>query len=290
MKKYISSLRLRTLPLALSGISVGSFWAIQNQSLDYYIVIGCILTTLFLQIVSNIANEIGDFIKGTDNSNRQGPQYGIQSGKISLKQLYNILYLFVCLTIISGILLVGYSFNWTFSHSLMIFILLGGASIVAALAYTLGKHPYGYLGLGDLFVFLFFGIISVFGAYYLQTKEFDYSLVFPAIIFGLWSIAVLNVNNIRDIENDKKSGKRTIVTFIGVAKARYYHYVLIILPLVLFLIIEIWLPLLLIPVWIYHLYQMSIKNGGKIDKQLPLVTLTTFCSAVLMIVFIVVSI
>lgn len=290
MKKYITSLRLRTLPLALSGISVGSFWAIQNQSLDYNIVIGCILTTLFLQIVSNIANEIGDFIKGTDNSNRQGPQYGIQSGKISLKQLYTILYLFVCLAIVSGVLLVGYSFNWTFSQSLMIFILLGGVSVVAALAYTLGKHPYGYLGLGDLFVFLFFGIVSVFGAYYLQTKEFDYFLIFPAIIFGFWSIAVLNVNNIRDVENDRKSGKRTIVTYLGVKNARVYHYVLILFPLVLLVVIKMWLTLLLTPVWIYHLFQMSVNNGGKIDKQLPLVTLTTFCSAVLMILFMVLSI
>lgn len=289
MKKYISSLRLRTLPLALSGISVGSFWAIQNNALDYYIVMGCILTTLFLQIASNIANEIGDYLKGTDNLNRQGPQYGIQSGRISLKELYNLLYLFVGIAILCGIILVGYSFNWKFSQSFILFILMGGCAVVAALAYTLGKHPYGYLGLGDIFVFIFFGMVSVFGAYYLQTKEFDYYLLLPATIFGLWSIAVLNVNNMRDIENDKLSGKRTLVTYLGITKARIYHFALIIIPLILLVVIKIWLPLVLIPIWFYHLYQISIKNAKELDNQLPLVTLTTFCSAILLILYLVVS-
>ncbi len=227
LKEFIKAARLRTLPLSISGILVGSFAAFYAGYKNYTIFVLAILTTIGFQIVSNFANDYGDGIKGTDNKDRIGPERGIQSGKIQPSQMKNAIVITGVITFIIALILIYKAFGKeNFAYS-FIFILLGIASIVAAVKYTVGKNAYGYTGLGDLFVFLFFGLLSTIGSYFLYTKQVNLLLFFPATSIGLLSAAVLNLNNMRDIENDKKSNKNTLVVKIGSEKAKYYHYFLL---------------------------------------------------------------
>ncbi len=223
-KAWIKAFRLRTLPLSFSNIILGTALA----SIDFdinYLVFGLILsTTLLLQIVSNLANDFGDAKKGTDNEDRVGPERAVQSGIISLQQMKVGIIISSILAFISGLCLLYIAFDGNFNYYFILFMLLGLGAIAAAIKYTVGKKAYGYSGMGDLFVFIFFGIVGVLGTYYLLTQSFETIIILPAITMGAFSTAVLNLNNMRDIDNDKKMGKNTLAVGMGSENAKKYHY------------------------------------------------------------------
>lgn len=227
MKIWLSAFRLRTLPLALASIGMGSFMALSSGYFDWTIFIFCAMTTIFLQILSNLANDYGDTVNGADSEVREGPQRSVQSGVISIMAMKKAIVIFILLSLLSGISLLYFSFGLDMKV-FAFFLLLGVLAILAAIAYTAGRRPYGYMGLGDLSVLIFFGAVGVLGTYYLYTQSFSTSLLLPALSCGLFSVAVLNVNNIRDIESDKKAGKYSIPVRIGRKAAVNYHIFLLI--------------------------------------------------------------
>lgn len=279
MSKYIRSFRLRTLPLSVSGVILGSCFAAGNLGLNIPVFILAICTTLSLQILANLANELGDALKGTDLKNETRPQYGLQQGVISVREMECCIWLFVVLSAIFGGILLWVSFD-TMSKAFFLFLLLGGLSIIAAITYTLGKKAYGYHGFGDLFVFVFFGLVSVMGSYYLQHHQFEWTLFMPASAIGLLVVSVLNINNIRDITNDSASGKRTFVVLIGERNAKIYQCVLILIAVLLFCLSELYEVLWFTPFFIAHIYWLFKYSGKKLDAQLPLMSLITLLLAI----------
>ncbi len=225
IKDWVEAARLRTLPLALSSIGMGSFLAAHHAVFKWDVFLLCISTTIFLQILSNLANDYGDTLNGADSSDREGPSRLVQMGKISLSSMKNAIILFGILAFVSGITLIMIALkSW---QNVLFFLFLGLLSIAAAITYTVGKRPYGYAGLGDISVFIFFGIIAVLGTYYLHASDLPSLIWMPATSCGLLAVGVLNVNNIRDIESDKKAGKKSIPVRLGREKAVVYHYFLI---------------------------------------------------------------
>nr|WP_275982323.1 1,4-dihydroxy-2-naphthoate polyprenyltransferase [Aquiflexum gelatinilyticum] len=223
---WMHAIRLRTLPLALSSILMGSFLAAFQDQFRLWVFLLAALTTIFLQILSNLANDYGDSIHGADSADREGPIRAVQSGVISLGEMKKAMFLFGTLSLISGLALLYISLqDWKI---FLLFLGLGIASIIAAVTYTSGSKPYGYAGLGDISVFLFFGLLGVMGTYFLHSLSFDWSIVFPAVSLGFFSSAVLNINNIRDIKADTKAGKKSIPVRIGREKAVIYNWALII--------------------------------------------------------------
>jgi 1,4-dihydroxy-2-naphthoate octaprenyltransferase len=235
MKHWIEAARVRTLPLSVSGILVGSFYAMSQGIFNWKIVILALSTTLGLQILSNFANDYGDGVKGTDNEERIGPKRAIQSGLITPGEMRYAIFITAFLTLVSAMLLIYVSFKGKYFLYSIIFFVLGILAIASAIRYTVGKNPYGYRGLGDVFVFTFFGLVSTFGVYFMFAKQIDWLLFLPATAIGLLSVGVLNLNNMRDEESDRKSGKNTIVVKNGGAWAKKYHYLLIITAMVLML-------------------------------------------------------
>ena len=288
-KAWISAARLRTLPLSVSGIIVGSSLAMNHLFWQSSIFWLAILTTIGFQVLSNFANDYGDGIKGADD-NREGEQRMVSSGLISPKQMKMGILITAIFSMISAIVLIYYAFGAEdFLHSLLFFI-LGIASVIAALKYTIGKNAYGYSGLGDVFVFLFFGLLSVLGSYYLLDHQMVWDLLLPASTIGFLSMAVLNLNNMRDIENDAKNNKNTLVVSLGSSKAKIYHYVLICLAVLLTLLYSIindhsirqliyviaFLPLIINLVTVY-----KNKEPKLLDSELKKVALSTFSFALL---------
>ena len=288
-KAWISAARLRTLPLSVSGIIVGSSLAMNHLFWQSSIFWLAILTTIGFQVLSNFANDYGDGIKGTDD-NREGEQRMVSSGLISPKQMKTGILITAIFSMISAIVLIYYAFGAEdFLHSLL-FFMLGIASVIAALKYTIGKNAYGYSGLGDVFVFLFFGLLSVLGSYYLLDHQMVWDLLLPASTIGFLSMAVLNLNNMRDIENDAKNNKNTLVVSLGSSKAKIYHYVLICLAVLLTLLYSIindhsirqliyviaFLPLIINLVTVY-----KNKEPKLLDSELKKVALSTFSFALL---------
>lgn len=218
---WISSFRLKTLPLALSAILIGNALAYWQQLFDWRIMGLTLMTAGLLQVLSNLANDYGDALSGADKPERIGPKRGIQYGLITMTQMHRALVINIILIIMSGMALLWLACQtW---QQLLGFLILGGLSIIAAITYTMGKKPYGYIGLGDISVLLFFGLVSIIGSDYLQTKIFNLYLLLPAIGCGLLSVAVLNVNNLRDVDDDRVSNKRTLIVLIGVKYGLYYH-------------------------------------------------------------------
>ncbi len=225
IKHWIEAFRLRTLPLALASIGMGSFLAAADEGFRWEILVLTMLTTIFLQILSNLANDYGDSQNGADSTDRQGPTRAVQSGAISPRaMLYGIIILAV-LSLASGLFLLYIAVGFT--QLFWIFLGFGILSIIAAVTYTAGSHPYGYAGLGDVSVFIFFGWLGVMGTYFLHTQTFDWSVLLPATTCSLFAVAVLNINNIRDIQSDEKAGKITIPVRLGRKKAVIYHWVLL---------------------------------------------------------------
>ncbi|MBN3100737.1 1,4-dihydroxy-2-naphthoate polyprenyltransferase [Pectobacterium brasiliense] len=226
-KAWLDSLRPKTLPLAFASIVTGSAIASWHSSFKPGVALLALLTAGLLQILSNLANDYGDAIKGSDTEERIGPLRGIQTGVITLAQLRNALIVTVALTIISGVSLVILACEKP--ADIFGFLILGLLAIFAAITYTVGNKPYGYIGLGDISVLIFFGWLSVAGSYYLQTGHFDSIVMLPATACGLLATAVLNINNLRDIDNDRISGKNTLAVRLGAEKARFYHTMLLLL-------------------------------------------------------------
>ncbi|MDP5156997.1 MAG: 1,4-dihydroxy-2-naphthoate octaprenyltransferase [Flaviramulus sp.] len=294
MKKFsiwISTMRLRTLPLSISGIILASCFAYYNGFFDWEICLFAILTTLSFQILSNLANDYGDGVKGTDNNNRIGPERAIQSGKISPEELFNGIKLNIIISIALSCALVYIAFGVKYIFLALLFFILAIASIISAVRYTIGKNAYGYRGLGDFFVFIFFGLVSVIGCYVLFGKKIDHVTILPAITIGLLSVAVLNLNNMRDIISDKKSNKITLAVILGEKNIKVYHNLLILSAIVisgLFVILYYINPLSLfftisyVPLLI-HLKKINQNKEPKLlDPELKKLALTTFLLSVLM--------
>ena len=230
---WIAAMRPRTLPLAIACIGVGAFLAAAHGVYRWPVVALCVLTAVLLQILSNLANDYGDAVHGADAAGREGPVRVVQSGYITPQAMRQAMGLFALLSALSGLGLVWLAFGTDGLLLLLLFILLGALAIGAAVTYTAGSKPYGYAGLGDIAVLIFFGWVAVLGTYFLQAQQLAWTLWLPATAMGLLSVGVLNVNNIRDIESDKKAGKRSIPVRLGRARARLYHAGLLITAVLL---------------------------------------------------------
>lgn len=229
MKHWIKAFRLRTLPLAFSSILMGAFLAIESNSFNWLILSLCLTTTLFLQVLSNLANDYGDSIHGADNSEREGPSRSVQTGEITLEAMKRAIIITSTLSFISGLYLLYSSFGLDNFVPIVGFTLLGLLCIAAAIKYTAGSNPYGYAGLGDISVLVFFGLVGVIGTNFMFTHSFYLMNTLPALSCGLFATGVLNVNNIRDIESDELAGKKSIPVRLGREKAVKYHWMLLIL-------------------------------------------------------------
>ena len=236
MNRWIEAARPRTLPLAISSILLGNFLAYAAGKFSFLTASLAILTTLLLQILSNFANDLGDSKNGVDNNNRKVALRAVQTGKISSSEMKNAVIIAASLSFISGISLLYFALQYAKPQTIITFVGLGLFAIVAAIAYTVGKRPYGYKGLGDISVFLFFGWIGTFGTYYLQTEVLNYYILIPASGCGFLSVAVLNLNNLRDIENDRKTRKLSIPVRIGKLYGFYYQKTIMLLGICTFII------------------------------------------------------
>lgn len=300
MKHWVEAARLRTLPLSVSGIIVGSMYALAyptanvltpTEVFNWQLFGFAILTTLGLQVLSNFANDYGDGIKGTDNEDRVGPKRAIQSGVISPEAMKRAIIITSVLTFISAVLLIYFAFGENNIGYSIFFLILGILAIASAIRYTVGNTAYGYRGYGDLFVFVFFGLVSTLGVNFLYSKELDYKLFLPAIAIGFLSVGVLNLNNMRDEESDRKSGKNTIVVKIGGAKAKKYHYFLVISAMILVLVFAIlnnfqfdqyifivaYFPLTSHLITVY-----KNKDSRMLDPELKKLAISTFLLSVLL--------
>lgn len=284
-KLWISVFRLRTLPLSLSGIIIAGSIAYYNGYFDVIIFSLAILVTLGLQILSNLANDYGDGVKGTDNRNRIGPERGIQSGKISPKEMFDAIKINIIVLIFLIFMLIFSAFGTHHFLSSIVFFILGFMAIYAALRYTIGETAYGYRGLGDLMVFLFFGIISVLGAYYLFAKSLEHVLIMPACIVGLLSTAVLNLNNMRDLKSDTESDKITVAVKLGLIKAKNYHAFLLIFALILGMLfsllyyrslMNLLFLVTFIPIVRHIVFVYKVKEVKELDSHLKILALSTF--------------
>jgi len=292
-KAWISALRLRTLPLSISGILVGSGMAAIYERWNPLIFTFALLTTVSFQIVSNLANDLGDTLKGTDNHHRVGPIRAVQSGLISKGEMLLAIIISVIFSFVSAGLLIYFSKENLHNDSIYLYCGLAVLSIVAAITYTLGKTAYGYRGLGDLMVFIFFGLVSVIGVFGLYGigMSFEWLILLPAISIGLWSCAVLNLNNLRDIENDRSSGKKTLIVRLGYERGKLYHAFLIITGFVTWLITIVMLATVnysiffaLIPPIILLTHVQTVFNADEprsLDPELKKVALLTFFAALL---------
>ena len=290
VRAYITSFRLRTLPLSLSGVLLGSLLAASDGYFKTTTFVWAMLTTVALQILSNLANEVGYLTKGTDNEHRLGPIRSAQSGALSMREMVQAMIVFGVIAIITGSLLIYEAFrdllNW---KSIALFI-AGGASIVAAVKYTVGKSAYGYRGLGDLFVFIFFGVVSVMGSYFAMSGVLPWICVLPAAAIGFLSSGVLNMNNIRDIENDSVCGKRTIPVILGIQGAKIYHFVITLLAVICLVLYSMlhsagwtgYLFLLTLPLLVMHLKSVYRGEGRALDSQLKFLSITTLLIALLL--------
>lgn len=289
-KAFISAARLRTLPLSVAGIIAGTAMAHTQGTFNPFIFVLALLTTIGFQVLSNFANDYGDGVKGTDNQDRVGPERALQSGLVSPKEMKKAIILTVLITLVVSILLIYISFGDSNPGYSVFFFLLGIAALASAIKYTVGKTAYGYHGLGDVFVFVFFGLVSVVGSYFLYSKNIPATIFLPAATIGFLSMAVLNLNNMRDEESDKKAGKRTLVVLKGKQFARAYHYTIIITAIICALIYAVlkataWynylFVLAFIPLTIHLLKFSRTKEHKLLDPELKKIALSTFLFAVL---------
>lgn len=291
LKVWVSAMRLRTLPLSVSGIIIGASLAHYNGFFKLNIFVLALCTTICLQILSNLANDYGDGIKGTDNNGRIGPERALQSGKITPAQMFHAIKVNIILVIFFAFTLIFNAFGLNnFLYSMFYFV-LGGLSIAAAIKYTVGESAYGYRALGDLFVFIFFGLVSVIGSYFLFAKQIDHVLLLPAISVGLLSVSVLNLNNMRDIESDKKSNKITLAVKFGKKGSKIYHITLLLLAIFISLLFALFyytspfnliFLVAFIPL-IGHIKKvLKNKEPKLLDSQLKVLALTTFVFSILL--------
>lgn len=300
MKHWIEAARVRTLPLSVSGIIVGSFFALSGQTEEVltptqvfnWKTFGLLLlTTVGLQVLSNFANDYGDGVKGTDNEDRVGPKRAIQKGVITPAAMKKAIIVTAVLTFLSTIALIYNAFHFKYFYYSVFFLILGIMAIASAIRYTVGTGAYGYRGYGDVFVFVFFGLVSTFGSYFMFAKEINWLLFLPSIAIGFLSVGVLNLNNMRDEESDRKAGKNTIVVQKGGEWAKKYHFFLIISAMVLvvlfailngfhfdqYLFLAAYFPLT------SHLMTVRRnKNPKLLDPELKKLALSTFFLSILL--------
>lgn len=290
LKSWIKAARLRTLPLAVSGILMGAALAGLNEGFNLKVTILAVVTALFIQIFSNFANDYGDFQKGTDNDKRVGPRRTVQGGEITPSQMRVGMMFLALLSLASGIWLVAEGTKGLSLSVFGIYIALGVLALIAAFKYTAGSNPYGYAGLGDLAVFLFFGLLPVVGAYFLNTHQVSWLIFLPAISIGLFSTGVLNLNNMRDVENDRNSGKNTMIVRMGSAYGKIYHTAIVaggIAATVAFAVLHFksgvqWLFLISFPLFIRDLVQINrVSESRQFDSFLKKLSLTTLLFTVL---------
>lgn len=282
MSPYIQSLRLRTLPLSMSGIVLGTGLAGWS---NWSVFVLAILTTLSLQILSNLSNELGDALKGTDTDQHGREAYGLQAGTITQNEIKTMIWIFAGLCVVFGTALIFAAFGIPTINApssiinILIFFALGLLAMIGAVTYTLGKHSYGYMGLGDLGVFLFFGLLSTLGGYYLQTQTLTAEVIGCGIAIGLPCVGVLNLNNIRDMSNDRAHGKRTFASMLGVREGKIYHTCLLTICLTIFVMFGQWWVLCVAPIWAWHLYFIWTHESSELDKQMPVLMLSTLVVA-----------
>lgn len=291
-KAWLYAFRLRTLPLAFSSIITGSSMAFVHRHDNFkWSVFGlCLLTTLLLQILSNLANDYGDSEKGTDNAERIGPVRAVQAGLLSFSEIKAGIVVCVLLCLVSGIALIYEAFKDVSLNSSIFFFVLGLGAIAAAIKYTVGKSAYGYRGMGDMFVLLFFGFVGVGGSYYLMAQQFNWLALLPAFTIGVFASGVLNLNNMRDMESDAKANKITLVVRIGLEKARKYHRLLIVLGFiaaVTYVLLDFrstmqFLFIITVPLFRKHLVAVrSVENPRDFDPLLKQLAISTFIFSIL---------
>ena len=295
---WLKAFRLRTLPLAFSSVITGTVIAMDIGFFDWITFILALTTTFFLQILSNLANDYGDSEKGTDNENRIGPIRAIQSGVISKIQMKKAIIIFIFLCLLSGFSLVFYASRTVSFWYPSTFILVGLLAIISAIKYTAGKGAYGYKGMGDLFVFIFFGLVGVIGTAVLNVHDFHLTMLLPAITIGCFSASVLNLNNMRDWENDKASNKNTLVVKVGLSKAKKYHFIILIIGIVSsisyvfqkdFILLNLTFIVAFIPIVLHLKTIVNIRNNpSEFDPELKKVAIATFLFSILFLVSVVV--
>jgi 1,4-dihydroxy-2-naphthoate octaprenyltransferase len=290
VKAWISAARLRTLPLSISGIITGSAMAYEEGFFRWSVCVLALLTTLGFQILSNFANDYGDGLKGTDNQERVGPMRAMQSGLLSETELKRGIIFTILITLLISTALIYTAFGSNDLIISMVFFLLGIGAILAAVNYTVGRSAYGYRGLGDIFVFAFFGIVAVGGSFFLFAHHLNALLFLPAITIGLWSTAVLNLNNMRDRIPDKRANKNTLAVILGKKVSKTYHYMLIIggflAVVVYFFLSKEWLwacisLLVVLPLGMHLITVAANKNPALLDPELKKVALSTFLFSIL---------
>lgn len=289
-KAAIQSMRLRTLPLSCAGVLLGILLAAADWKVDLLTAVLIVLTTVCLQILSNLSNELGDVLQGTDTAERQGPQYGLNSGGMSVADMKRLIGTFVVLCIVFGVAMTWRAFGTLWELTPIMVLLLGAAAIAGAMKYTLGPNPYGYRAKGDIYVFLFFGLVAVLGSYFICTQGLGlhWKLLLPATGVGCFSVGVLNVNNIRDMKTDA-ANRVTVAIKLGLQRARIYQTVLIILGWACMIAYCLlcwpswwhWLWVITLPLYIKHLHGVWTLEDRALDPMLPLLVMSTFALCLL---------
>lgn len=289
LKASMKSMRLRTLPLSLAGVILGVTLAADKTDVSPWTAALIFLTTVCLQILSNLSNELGDTLSGTDSADRQGPKYALGSGDMTIGDIKKLILMFIGLCVISGLAMIQVSFGSLFKTESICLEALGAAAIVGAMKYTLGKNPYGYRGLGDVFVFIFFGLVSVLGGYYVAARELpSLIMLLPASAIGCFSVGVLNVNNIRDMKTDAVN-RVTVAIKLGMKGARIYQTILVTLGWALILVFCAvydfapghYIFIITIPLYIKHLQGVWTRSERALDPMLPMLVISTFFLSIL---------
>ncbi len=287
---WVSAARLRTLPLSISGILVGSSIAVAAGEFNAVIFTLALATTLGLQILSNFANDYGDFVKGTDNEERVGPQRALQSGMITRDEMYWGMVGTAIITFLFALALIFVAFGSKSTFYTIFFLILGLAAIAAAIKYTVGDSAYGYRGMGDIFVFLFFGVVGVYGCYFLYALNWDWEVLLPAFTIGFLSAGVLNLNNMRDRIADERAGKHTLAVKMGAQNAKKYHYFLLLAAFATVILYsaltfdgldDLLYLLAFIPLLTHLKRVMENRFPEQLDPELKKLALSTFLLALL---------
>ena len=289
LKVWLKAVRLRTLPLSVSGILIGNSLCFQDPEFSGILFVLMLFTAISFQIISNFANDYGDGVKGTDNDNRLGPKRVLQQGLLSREILKKGIVIISLISLLLAFVLIFLAFGSNSWYYILIFIGLSFASVWAAIFYTVGNKAYGYYGFGDLFVFLFFGGVSVLGAYFIQLKTFSYPAILLSLVVGFLSVGVLNLNNMRDIDNDAFVGKRTLVVIMGAAIAKKYHLLLLIVSVSILVYVFssvsirfFWIPYLaIIPLIVHFISVLKNSKPKFFDPELKKLSLSIFLLSLL---------
>ena len=284
-------MRLRTLPLSMAGVILGTLLAVADYNVNGWVAVLILLTTVCLQILSNLSNELGDVLRGTDTEDRLGPGYGLNTGEMTVGQMKVLIGIFVGLCIVFGTLMTWLAFGTLWDLTPILVLMMGAAAIAGAMKYTLGRNPYGYRAKGYIYVFLFFGLVAVLGAYFVCTQGvgLTWKLLLPAAGIGCFSVGVLNVNYIRDMKTDA-ANRVTVAIKLGERKAKIYQTVLICLGwccMIAFTLLcwpdwRHWIWVVTLPLYIVHLRGVWTRTDRALDPMLPLLVMSTFALSVLM--------